>query len=318
VADFLTRYASEKTRRANEQILLSAFRHAGKRHPEQLTTTDVVTYATGRTHQGGDPANNTVRNRFMIVREFLRYCRSEGIPVVDLDPTWRKIRKSYPTTYGRAQAKYPGRWLTRDQAFGQLLDACKDGTWPGSRDQLVCRLCLLGIRRHEVSRLTVGAIQDNELRWIGKGRRARSLVIGPTLAALLTRWLRQYESQLARPLRDTDPLICKGRHYAGQLKSMAPGDPRRVMWGEPISDSAVRDVVTKRAQLAGLGHVQPHDLRRTAAGLMHAETTEDGAHRFDVEDIRRVLSHADLATTQRAYLDQLDNSAKLRASFVLD
>lgn len=276
-------------------------------------------FATSETAHGTPPANNTVRARFMKAREFLRYCGEQGLPVPNLDPAWRKVRKSYPTTYGKVQAKNPARWLTKDEAFGKLLAACQDGTWLGSRDQLLCRLGLCGIRAHEIAALTVGDLDGTELRWIGKGRRPRHIILGPTTAQLIRRWLRQYERQLGRPLRRTDPLICPGDRHACRTKEGLPANhPGRIRWGQPTTTRTVRDAVQRRATTAGLGHLGPHDLRRSAAGIMHKDTGNDGGHRFDLYDIQRVLGHADPATTQRAYLDQLDTDAQQRAGRLLD
>jgi hypothetical protein len=73
---------------------------------------------------------------------------------------------------------------------------------------------------------------------------------------------------------------------------------------------AVRD----RAKLAGLGHVATHDLRRSAAGILHHATTDDGAHRYDLLDIQKVLGHADPATAMRSYLDPMDTCVIGRAA----
>jgi integrase len=81
---------------------------------------------------------------------------------------------------------------------------------------------------------------------------------------------------------------------------------------------SVQQIVMKRARLAGLGHVAPHDLRRTAAGLLHRSVGRDGSHHFDLLDIQKVLGHSDPATTMRSYLDPLDTGVLSRASRVLD
>jgi integrase len=64
--------------------------------------------------------------------------------------------------------------------------------------------------------------------------------------------------------------------------------------------------------------VAPHDLRRTAAGLLHRSTAADGSHHFDLLDIQKVLGHSDPATTMRSYLDPLDTGVLARAAMVLD
>jgi len=77
-------------------------------------------------------------------------------------------------------------------------------------------------------------------------------------------------------------------------------------------------MVVRRATEAGLGHVSPHDLRRTAASILHHATDETGAHHFDLLDIQKVLGHADPVTTMRSYLDPLDTAVIERAGEVLD
>ena len=69
---------------------------------------------------------------------------------------------------------------------------------------------------------------------------------------------------------------------------------------------------------AGLGHVAPHDLRRTAAGILHNAVGEDGGHRFDLLDIQRVLGHSDPATTMRSYLEPMRTDVLDRAAEFLD
>ena len=64
--------------------------------------------------------------------------------------------------------------------------------------------------------------------------------------------------------------------------------------------------------------MSPHDLRRTAAGILHRSVSEDGAHHFDLLDIQKVLGHANPATTMRSYIDPLDTGVIRRAAAVLD
>ena len=72
-----------------------------------------------------------------------------------------------------------------------------------------------------------------------------------------------------------------------------------------------------RAEKAGLGHLSPQALRRSAAGILHRSVSDDGAHYFDLLDIQKVLGHANPATTMRSYIDPLDTGV-IRAASVLD
>ena len=220
-------------------------------------------------------------------------------------------KKQYPATYGKVQARYPARWLTKDEAFTTLLGACSDGTWIGSRDHLIVRFGLLGVRNSEIIGLTWERLTtDGRLVWMGKAHRAREVHLGPKMLGLLNRWRRKYGHQLGRPVMADDPILCN----AGQ------GSRRHELrWGEPIhSPQVLRCIIRRRAEQAGLRHLSPHDLRRTAAGLLHRERGADGGHIFDLLDIQKVLGHADPATTQRSYLDHLDNEPLRNARGVLD
>ncbi len=82
---------------------------------------------------------------------------------------------------------------------------------------------------------------------------------------------------------------------------------------QPVS---IAQLVLGRAEQAGLGHVSPHDLRRSAAGILHRAVSDDGAHYFDLLDIQKVLGHANPVTTMRRYIDPLDSGVIRRAARV--
>jgi integrase len=146
--------------------------------------------------------------------------------------------------------------------------------------------------------------------WIGKGRRSRSIVVGDRLRQVLTDYLARYEAALGRPLRADEPLICREQPGAGT---------GRLSWGNRIAQTcSVRRLVALRAAQAGIGHLSPHDLRRTAASILHRATTADGAHHFNLLDIQKVLDHQDPATTMRSYIDPMSSTVKERAAHFLD
>jgi integrase len=191
------------------------------------------------------------------------------------------------------------------------------GTWDrsdiGIRDELVFRLGLAGIRVTEVIRLVVGDLRlgaEPVIQWIGKKSRPRKIAIGPSLHRLLDDYLDRYVEALRRPLRSSDPVVCR--------QKTGPGIGN-VSWGNPFKQPcSIQKLVAARADEAGLGHMSPHDLRRTAAGILHRAVSDDGAHYFDLLDIQRVLGHANPATTMRSYIDPIDNGVIRRAAQVLD
>jgi integrase len=64
----------------------------------------------------------------------------------------------------------------------------------------------------------------------------------------------------------------------------------------------VWNIITAAAQRVGLGQVALHDLRRSAAGILHRDKAPDRSHRFDLRDIQKILHRADPVTTMRYYL----------------
>jgi len=312
IAEFARRYGNPKTRVQYVAELTDLFQRSRRDHPRLLTEADVLAWAGQR-----GLANNTKRNRLSRVCTFLRWCVRTG----EADPALVEALMSrdnplrrVPRLYGKVQGKYPARWLTHEEAFGTLLDSCHDGTAIGTRDELLLRLGLAGLRAAEIIHLRVRDLHldDNPptIAWIGKASRARRIVPGTQLLELLRRYFDEYADHIGRPLRPTDPVICREKPGggAGQLS-----------WGNPLAQiCSVQRIVRLRADAANLGHLSPHDLRRSAAGILHHATDEHGAHHFDLLDIQKVLDHADPATTMRSYLDPMDTTVKERAANYLD
>ncbi len=152
------------------------------------------------------------------------------------------------------------------------------------------------MRAADVVNLRLGGLQltdsPPQIRWIGKARRSRRVVPGEVLLELLGRYLRTYRTGAGPELPSDGPVVCRGKPGAGT---------GRVAWGHGIARTcSVQVIVRNRAAAAGLGHMSPHDLRRTTAGILHRAKSADGGHLFDLRDIQQVLDHADPATTGRA------------------
>jgi integrase len=145
---------------------------------------------------------------------------------------------------------------------------------------------------------------------MGKRNKPRKSVPGRGLVDALGRYLDAYQAGRGRELRPDDPFVCND--VLGTR-----GQPR-LDWGHRAAKETLFHYVVKQAKRAGLGHVAPHDLRRTCAAILHRAKTPEGAHYFDLLDIQRVLGHADPATTMKSYLDPMDTSVFDRAAGFLD
>ncbi|MGQ0745013.1 MAG: tyrosine-type recombinase/integrase [Acidimicrobiales bacterium] len=299
----LIRYGIESTR---VNAIRRVQRLFADRSASDLTTEEVRAHCLGSVH-GRPPANNTIRGKAAIVEAFWGWLADQGYAVVDVTPVARALRKSFPQLYGAQQTVNPPRWLSHDDAIVRLIGACRDGTWHGSRDQLIIRWGLLSVRSAEILGMTWGAEKpDGAWRWIGKGHRPRSAMPGPVMAACLASWRRAYERGLGRPVRPSDPVICRC-------------DPHgNIVWGRGVSANVLRRAVLKRCDIAALGHVTVHDLRRTCAGLLHNDRGADGGHRWDLSEIQRILDHARPDVTVRSYLEPLATERKADAGRLID
>lgn len=61
--------------------------------------------------------------------------------------------RQIPKLYGKLQGKHPARWLTHAEAFGALLDTCRDDSEVGLRDEVLPCLGLAGMRAAEIIHL---------------------------------------------------------------------------------------------------------------------------------------------------------------------
>ncbi len=310
IAEFARRYGNPKTRVQFVAELTDLFERFRRDHPRLLTEADVLAWA-GQRHL----ANNTKRNRLSRVCTFLRWCVRAGEGDGALVEAFRdNPLRRVPRLYGKVQGTYPARWLTYDEAFGTLVAACRDRAPPpasetnsssasDSQDSVPPRSFASG--------LAIFTWTTIRRRSHGSAKPAAPAASFPAL---------NY-SCCSRTTRATTPTTSVDR--SNQLiRSSAERSweqERGLSWGNPIAQiCSVQRIVRRRALEARLGHLSPHDLRRSAAGILHHSTDEHGAHHFDLLDIQKVLDHTDPATTMRSYLDPMDTTAKERAAGYLD
>ena len=311
IDEYLCRYSNPRTEQWVRLRLTDMVRTTGVRHLDGYNEKILHAYITAA------KANNSVRGRLTVCRTFFKWCLRKGLIAEDPTTELDRLTKQYPKIYGRVQAPTPARWLTQEEAFTQLVGACQDGTQKGLRDEIVIRLGLSGIRCAEIRNLTIGDIDFAVpcISWMGKGRRARKIVPGDKLIVALRQYLQLWADATGSPPTPEDILVCAGK-VGGSNQHLRDG---AIVFGLPVrTNQPIVKAVRDRAKLAGLGHVATHDLRRSAAGILHHATTDDGAHRYDLLDIQKVLGHADPATTMRSYLDPMDTGVIGRAAADLD
>lgn len=170
-----------------------------------------------------------------------------------------------------------GRSLTVKEAAG-LLKACDDGTNGGKRDMALFALMMgCGLRRAEVVQLEMKNWDciNRSFCFIGKGNKERRVFLPQKLNQIIDEWL------MARGLEEGVffPRICSG------------ADNSKFIFRE-MQPSSIYRILQKRAELAAIGTVKPHDLRRTFATRM----LEQGC---DLFILQRAMGHTSVATTAR-------------------
>lgn len=183
-----------------------------------------------------------------------------------------------------------GRWLSTDQ-IRSLMEAARDmATSDNQRlrnDVIVTMLCTMALRREELATAKWGdlSLQNNRavLRVHGKGRKVATIDVPRPVLRAIDNWRRSVAAGENLPQAHT-PLvrrIWKGGRVARQ--GLAP--------------DGIWLVVDRAARKAGIGHVAPHDLRRSVAGTLHAAGVP-------VDKISQLLRHSNIAVTER-YLQRL-------------
>jgi integrase len=138
-------------------------------------------------------------------------------------------------------------------------------------------LCFCALRREELAMLDSGLVQLREGRWIfadliGKRGRFRTVPIPQAAKDALDEW--------TGAARISSGPIFRRMRKGGAITGLA------------LSAWAIWDVVRTTAKTAGIGHLGPHDLRRTCAKLCRKAGGE-------LEQVQALLGHEDLSTTAR-------------------
>jgi site-specific recombinase XerD len=183
-----------------------------------------------------------------------------------------------------------GRWLALDQ-IKLLMDAASDmGTSENQRvrnELVVAMLCTMALRRDELVNLTWAQISSQNNRPVllvqGKGRKMAHVDMPKPVVRALVRWQKIVLASLYPPSPDS-PLVRRIWKGGGVAR-------------EGLTVDGIWMIINDSANYAGIGHVAPHDLRRSVAGALQ----ESGVA---IDEISRLLRHSNVAVTER-YLSKL-------------
>ena len=213
----------------------------------------------------------TINQRLCAIRKLVNEARENGL----IDPAEAVRLTSVP---GVPQSGVRlGTWLTKDETR-RLLATVDRTELIGKRNfAILSVLCYCALRREEQAKLDTSLIQRREGRWvfanlIGKRGRIRTVPIPEAAKDALDEW--------AAAAGITSGPIFRRMRKGGAVT------------GFVLSAWSVWDVVVTAAKAAGIGHLGPHDLRRTCAKLCRKAGGE-------LEQVQALLGHEDLSTTAR-------------------
>ena len=216
-------------------------------------------------------AARTVKQRLAAVRRLAYDAADSGLLSPELAAGIRGVKGA------KQLGARMGNWVTQDQA--RLLLEKADGVDLRSARDLAMISVLMdcGLRRAELSALTVEDIQFRQGHWaivdlVGKGGHVRTVPIPAWVKEAVDRW------------RDSAK-VTAGRIFRAVSRHGTP-------WGNGISENVIWYVVRSVAERIQLDNLAPHDLRRTCARLCHVNGGE-------LEQIQFLLGHVSVLTTER-------------------
>ena len=223
-------------------------------------------------------AAGTINQRLAAVRRLAYEAADSGLLSPELAAGIRRVKGV------KQLGARTGNWLTRDQAR-LLLEKADGDDLRCLRDFAMISILLgCGLRRAELSVLTVEDMQIRQGHWaivdlVGKGGHIRTVPMPNWVKDAVDRWM-------------TEAKVNAGRIFRAVSRHGTP-------WGKGISESVIWYVVRRCAERMQLDHLAPHDLRRTCAKLCHINGGE-------LEQIQFLLGHVSVLTTER-YLGCKEN-----------
>lgn len=176
--------------------------------------------------------SSTANTRFYALRAFFSYL------LADEEIRWHPMDGMKPPP-----APAPAVPVIPAEHVQALIKTCKTNGLIDRRDAALLMLFYdTGVRVSEMSGMALDDLGDGWIKVVGKGSKPRVVHFGATTARVLDRYLR---------LRD--------RHDYADTPALWLG-----LKG-PMTRWGMRDVLERRAKLAGVPHIHPHQFRHTFA-----------------------------------------------------
>lgn len=221
-------------------------------------------------------SESTVRSRWIALRSLYGFLAAEA--VIEANPLADVVVP---------RADEPPPDVLDDDTIRALLKACQGTSFNDRRDFALVRFMLsTGLRVSEVVAVEVSDL-DLRTRIVavtdGKGGKSRLARFDPATASALDRYKR-----------------ARGRHRLAARPELWLGHRG------PLSRKGIPTILDKRAALAGVGHIHPHQTRHTFAHRLKRTGTSDEnlmalAGWADGASLRRYGSHLGVERALEAY-----------------
>lgn len=183
-----------------------------------------------------------------------------------------------------------GRWLSVDQVKLLMEAAERTGSSAAQRMRnslLVKMLCVMALRREELTEIRWKDLHVQAERPVllvhGKGSKTALVDVPNVVLRAIDDW--RYFVADDNNFIDMDSYLIRRVYRQGGVSA------------EGLTTDTVWRIIARAAKRAGIGHVAPHDLRRSIAGNLELSGVP-------IETISRLLRHSNVAITQN-YLSKL-------------
>jgi integrase/recombinase XerD len=275
---FIYKSLSEETRAAYRRAILEFFAFVGQLHPKDVMPADVIAFRDNLRIKKRRKAN-TVATRLAIVRSFFEYLKAGGI--IHLNPASTKL-----VTPPELPTNPQGRALTSKEVR-HLLSGPDRSKPEGARDYAMMLVMLrLSLRLAEVSQLRLSSVKWSHGRWILrckiKGGKEETWPLPKDVKQAIDDYLKLDAPRRRTLHSDGDDAFIFQPHL----------NYRTLEFNKSISPRMVQKIVARWGEFTGIGHVTPHDLRRTVVTRL----LNDG-HSY--REVQMVTKHKDPKTIQR-------------------
>jgi site-specific recombinase XerD len=289
-AQFINRSTSELTRKNYLSNLRQFILFSGKKDAREVLVEDVLAWRDAMDRKGFEA--HTITTKLATLSALFEYFRDYG--VINRNPASTKLvprpKKPLQSPKGKALTVKEVRYLLYTTHRDNPIDL---------RDfAIVYSFLRLSLRVSEICHLRVSDIKKDNRHWVidyrSKGGRRERQPLPKDVKQVIDDYL------------EADRINRRDTKTAGENSFLFQADISRRNYGasEPLSTRHIWYIVKRRGELAGLGKLSPHDLRRTAI-------TKAFEQKASITSILNMTKHKSIETLMiyNKGLDNLENNA---------